>query len=122
MNIDMFIERLARDGNAVYKGRRISLSRTQHKIFAALAAKKGKVVTNDAFLNDLYGLDPNGGPDEPLNTLKVCISHIRGKLPPELGVSTQWGLGYYLSYGGPETYTHPNHRSSPMKYVRKHVA
>jgi DNA-binding response OmpR family regulator len=107
----------------MYKGRKIALSRTQHIIFAALAAKKGKLVSKDSFVNELYGLDPNGGPDDPINVLDVCIHRIRAKLPPEIGISAQWGLGYYLSYGGPEAYMHPTRRkSSPMKYVRKRVA
>lgn len=58
-----------------------------------LLARKGRVA-HRTFIKALYENDPDGGPLDPRNTLKVTIYNLRKKLKP-IGIEIQSSEGVY---------------------------
>lgn len=75
-------------------GRRISLSPTEFRLLAVLAKNKGRVMTHNILLKEVWGLDHVGEVDH----LRLYISYLRRKLErnpahPRL-IQTEWNVGY----------------------------
>lgn len=68
------------------------------KVFAALFQAKGRLVTRDAMMEEVYGLEGRDWPD--WRTIDVRVFAIRKKIKPlGLTVKTHWGRGYALGGG-----------------------
>lgn len=68
-----------------YKGDRTetiveSLSPKERLFYNLLVAADGAIVRQAAVVQELYGLDPNGGPEDPLAAIRVYLTHIRRKI------------------------------------------
>jgi hypothetical protein len=60
----------------------------------------GNLVRYGAFVEAIWGSDPNGGPEEVQNNLKVNMAKLRTAIEPlNLVVITQTGLGWLLAEG-----------------------
>lgn len=57
------------------------LTRGQKNIVDALAAIYPRRIYIDDLVDHVYAFDPNGGPDNAHNTVRVQISHLRKRLP-----------------------------------------
>lgn len=57
------------------------LPRGQKNIVDALAAIYPRRVYINDLVDNVYAFDPNGGPDNAHNTVRVQISHLRKRLP-----------------------------------------
>jgi len=57
------------------------LPRGQKNIVDALAAIYPRRIYINDLVDNVYALDPNGGPDNAHNTVRVQISHLRKRLP-----------------------------------------
>ncbi len=77
-------------------GRRLDLTATEYRILELLALRKGRTLTKEMFMNDLYG-----GIDEPeVKIIDVFICKLRKKLAlacdGENYIETVWGRGHTL--------------------------
>jgi two-component system cell cycle response regulator CtrA len=77
-------------------GRRLDLTATEYRILELLALRKGRTLTKEMFMNDLYG-----GMDEPeVKIIDVFICKLRKKLAiacdGEHYIETVWGRGHTL--------------------------
>lgn len=71
------------------------LSPARSRIFEVLWKSAPRVVTREKFYDELYGLDPNGGPES--KTLDVHICQLRKVLSHSgIEIATIWGSGWYL--------------------------
>jgi two-component system cell cycle response regulator CtrA len=81
--------------NAELNGEPIRLTGKEYEILELLALRKGSTMTNEMFLNHLYG-----GLDEPeAKIIDVFICKLRKKLSASGGhdyIETIWGRGYTL--------------------------
>lgn len=68
------------------------------RILRRLAASQGRIVSETALIDVLYGDDPNGGPDDPGDCIRTFIKRLRRRLPPG-AIENQPGLGYRLCAG-----------------------
>ncbi|ELT48339.1 winged helix-turn-helix domain-containing protein [Ochrobactrum intermedium] len=57
------------------------LTRGQKNIVDALAAIYPRRIYINDLVDNVYAFDPNGGPDNAHNTVRVQISHLRKRLP-----------------------------------------
>ncbi len=57
------------------------LPRGQKNIVDALAAIYPRRIYINDLVDNVYAFDPNGGPDNAHNTVRVQISHLRKRLP-----------------------------------------
>ncbi|WP_340584030.1 hypothetical protein [Brucella pseudintermedia] len=57
------------------------LPRGQKSIVDALAAIYPRRIYINDLVDNVYAFDPNGGPDNAHNTVRVQISHLRKRLP-----------------------------------------
>src|SRR3984957_17893859 len=78
-------------------GARVHLTRKEYQMLELLSLRKGTTLTNETFLNYLYG-----GMDEPeLKIIDVFICKLRRKLADSSGgnefIETVWARGYVLS-------------------------
>lgn len=55
----------------------------------------GKVRAHERLEHLLWGDDPDGGPDNAQNAVKVIVSHLRKK---GFRIVNQWGVGYRLAF------------------------
>jgi two-component system cell cycle response regulator CtrA len=79
---------------AFVNGELIELTNKQYQVLELLALRKGAIITQEAFLNHIYG-----GLDEPeIGTIKAVISMLRKKLRAVRShpIDTIWGRGYVL--------------------------
>ena len=75
----------------------IRLSSREAALTNVLLLHFGKVVKRHHLHDELYQLDPNGGPDEKI--ICVYVSKIRAKIAAakmSLRLHTHWGVGYEL--------------------------
>ena len=83
------------DGTLHYEGRKVLLTRNEHRILRMLLENKGKIVSRDALMTRLWETDSYV--DE--NTLTVNISRLKRKLE-EAGlegfITTKKGSGYLI--------------------------
>lgn len=80
--------------NAAYQA---GLSPGERRLFLAIARGKGRAVTIHAILNNIWGHDPNGGPDCADGIIRRYVSIGRRKLEPfGFGIETVRGVGYRL--------------------------
>lgn len=59
--------------------------------------RSGGLVTREALIDLLYGDDPNGGPEDPLDSIKIFIHKIRKKIivaELPIRIDTVWGQGW----------------------------
>lgn len=76
----------------------LELTRTERVILEAIARRA--VATYDMIIGDLYGADPNGGPDDPRNVIQVLMVGLRRQLRARgLEVRKVWGEGYRIDDG-----------------------
>jgi len=78
---------------AVLDGREVELTRKEYSLLVLLVRNAGKVLTHRAILDQVWG------PDQPLDTLRTHVSHLRRKLgtrPRTPQVVTAPGVGYRL--------------------------
>ena len=78
---------------AVVDGQVIELTRKQFALLLVLARNVGKVLTHRALLDQVWG------PDQPLDTLRTHVSHVRRKLgtgPDVPRIVTAPGVGYRM--------------------------
>ena len=85
-------------------GARIHLTGKEYTMLELLALRQGSTLTNEMFLNHLYG-----GIDEPeLKIIDVFICKLRKKLTLACGgenyIETVWGRGYMLRAPGEEAF------------------
>ena len=76
----------------------LCLTRSEAVIFSLLwdAHEIGHSVTRTEMFNELYGLDPAGGPEDD-NIISVFLSSLRKRLAPfGIQIVTDWGNGYRL--------------------------
>jgi two-component system cell cycle response regulator CtrA len=81
-------------------GRHVHLTGREYQILELLALRKGKTLTKDVFLDNLYG-----GMDEPgAKIIDVFICKLRKKLSiatdGKHNIETVWGGGYALREPG----------------------
>ena len=79
---------------------RSQVSHIEATILDALLGAE-KIVTTDALIDAIWGDDPEGGPDDALNTLRVHINRIRSMLERSglrWQVRTHITRGYQLTY------------------------
>lgn len=75
-----------------YKGKEISLSKTEFDLLSFLAKNIGRVVSKEEILNAVWGLDYYG----TFNTVEVYINYLRKKIDPNF-IKTVRGIGYTIS-------------------------
>jgi len=78
---------------AVVDGEVLELTRKQFALLLLLARNVGKVLTHRALLDQVWG------PDQPLDTLRTHVSHVRRKLgtgPDVPRIVTAPGVGYRM--------------------------
>lgn len=75
-----------------YKGKEISLSKTEFDLLSFLAKNVGRVVSKEEILNAVWGLDYYG----TFNTVEVYINYLRKKIDPNF-IKTVRGIGYTIS-------------------------
>ena len=63
-------------------------------IFRKLAERPGKPVSKRQLLDELYGDDPNGGPDWGSKIIEMHVSNLRKKCPWR--IQTRYGYGYSI--------------------------
>lgn len=68
------------------------------RILRRLAASQGRIVSETALIDVLYGDDPNGGPDDPGDCIRTFIKRLRRRLP-EGAIENRHGVGYRLHEG-----------------------
>lgn len=81
----------------------VELTGQEGRIVALLVKNFGSCVRNTAIFDDLYGLDPNGGPETkiiPIFVVKIRAKLVKAGAP--LAIRTHWGLGYELVHVVPE--------------------
>jgi two-component system KDP operon response regulator KdpE len=86
--VDLFKYEVKVDGN------RVRLSRTEFKLLAALVKRKGRVLSHQQLLKEVWGGEYIGEIDQ----LRLYISYLRRKLErdpasPRL-IQTEWNVGY----------------------------
>lgn len=80
----------------------ITLTKSEAVIFSLLwiAHETGGYVTRAKMFNELYGLDPNGGPNNGDNIISVFMVRLRRRLAPfGVRIVVDWGNGYRLIKG-----------------------
>lgn len=75
-----------------YKGKEISLSKTEFDLLSFLAKNVGRVISKEEILNAVWGLDYYG----TFNTVEVYINYLRKKIDPNF-IKTVRGIGYTIS-------------------------
>lgn len=74
----------------------LGLTKGEARIVGVMFKADG-VATRQRLFAAMYADDPNGGPDDPDNVLKVMVYRIRRKLvPSRMSIETVWGVGYRL--------------------------
>lgn len=75
----------------------LGLSRSQSVVFVALANANGRMVTHEGLINELWGLDPDGGPDAPMAVVRAHVMRIKPKAAAiGLNLVCVWGQGYRI--------------------------
>ncbi|KKB80809.1 hypothetical protein VW35_00950 [Devosia soli] len=59
-----------------------SLSMKERELFLTVANGFGGSVLREVVVNALYGLDPNGGPDDPRAVIAVIMTKTNAKIAP----------------------------------------
>lgn len=75
----------------------LGLTKCETLVFEALQRRKR--VQMHTFVEELWGDDPEGGPDAPEQVIRVFVSNIRNKIKAKgLGykITPGYGLGYSL--------------------------
>ena len=71
------------------------------RVFGPIADAIGRPIAYERLIHMLWSDDLDGGPDDPMDALKVHVCHIRGRLRwgnfPGT-IETHWGLGFELIY------------------------
>ncbi len=77
---------------------RAKLSPSERRLFSAIAAGNGLPVSISVIWNELWGLDPNGGPDAADALIRRFVCTSRPKVAPfGLGIECVRGIGYRLT-------------------------
>lgn len=91
----------------------VRLTPTEYKILEVLALRKGRLVTKEMLLDDIYGDRRKDEPD--FKIINVLVSHMRSKLRLISGgqhfIETVWGRGFVLC----EAFDRENCFYSPVK-------
>ena len=58
------------------------LSMKERELFLAVSNGFGASVLRDVVINAMYGLDPNGGPDDPRAVIAVHMAKANAKIAP----------------------------------------
>ena len=81
-------------------GRPVALSRAEYALLAALADARGRVLTQAALLERVWG----AGASADAGNLKVLVTRLRAKIAPDGGapgvIETVRGVGYRLAVSG----------------------
>lgn len=73
------------------------LSPSERRLFLAVSGGKGRAVTLDAIMENIWGHDPNGGPDCADVIIRRYVCTGRPKLKPfGFGYECVRGVGYRL--------------------------
>jgi two-component system KDP operon response regulator KdpE len=79
-------------------GQEVALTATEFELLALLMRNRGRVITNEAILREVWGLEHIDDTQYP----RVYISRLRGKLEPDpdrpIYFLTEYGVGY--RFGG----------------------
>lgn len=87
------------EGVMVIDGVPVRMQPAHIQFLTLLAKRSGATVRFESIHNDLYGLDPDGGPDPKI--LRVYASQIRKRLEgTRVRIKTVWGVGYKLELVG----------------------
>jgi two-component system KDP operon response regulator KdpE len=77
-----------------WRGERVQLTRTEHRLLDALLARRGRLVTHDDLVEAVWG----SGSGADASRLRVLIVHLRRKLHDDAArphlILTEPGLGY----------------------------
>lgn len=82
---------------AQWAGGAVQLTRRQAAIFAFLLKRRS--ASGESLAMEVYGLDPNGGPDDAKNCIDVFVWQLRKRLRDAAfpgHIETVWGSGYRL--------------------------
>lgn len=71
----------------------MNLTPTEMEIADMLMARPGSVVRIDAIVGRLYGVNPDGGPDDPMNVIRAMVSRLRRK---GFHIQNLHGIGYRI--------------------------
>ncbi|MEP0518533.1 MAG: helix-turn-helix domain-containing protein [Hyphomicrobiales bacterium] len=79
---------------AVFHG--IKMRPGEEAVAKILWARQGALVAYDTIIDQLWQLDPNGGPEYSQGIVKVWVCFLRKKVPNGMTIETVWGRGYRL--------------------------
>ncbi len=80
---------------------RLRLSPRESQMLVKLAKRPGRVTSYRELLHELYGDDPDGGPDYASSCLRRFATDINKRLAAEgYRIRTVWGQGYTLERMG----------------------
>lgn len=93
-----------------YRGKALQLgihrlSALQLILYNMLVEADGATVRKSAMVAALYGLDPNGGPEDPHATIYVHIHNMRKRLAGTGEILTIYGVGWAYRKNGDDTAT-----------------
>jgi DNA-binding response OmpR family regulator len=72
---------------------------SEARLLALMLRKPGRVVRYEEFFNELWGLDPNGGPERPeknINVHKAKLSRLLVEAGAPFSIKSTWGMGYRI--------------------------
>jgi two-component system response regulator VicR len=91
LEIDLQTKRVAVDGEAIH------LTPTEFQVLSCLVTHKGKVVSREQIISEVWGADRLGDTD----SVPLYIHYLRSKIEPNgddpLYIRTDWGNGYWFA-------------------------
>ena len=84
-----------------YQGKSIRLGPSEFRVFDMLMKRFGQMVRRTQIFDELWGLDPDGGPLCSRNLVSVYVSRIRtavATVEAPLIIESTWGQGYFIRH------------------------